>query len=90
MDNGEQGEGMEFLRNWSCGLSARRQTLSRVEMMTILLDRPRGKAPGPNGIPSLAYIKYAKILAPVFLEAMAELQDEECEVSTRSANVSDA
>ena len=54
-DNGEVGEGREFLRDWSCDLSSCRQTLTRAEMMTILLDTPRGKAPGPNGVPGLAY-----------------------------------
>ena len=49
-------------------------------MMTILLDTQTGKAPGPNGIPGLAYKRYAKILAPAFLEAMDELQAEVCNV----------
>ena len=79
-DNGEPSEGQEFLRDWSCDLSECRQAITRAEMMTILLDTPRGKAPGPNGVPGLAYKRYAKQLAPSFLEALAELQAEECEV----------
>ena len=51
--------------------------------MTIILDTPLRKAPGPNAIPGLAYKRNAKLLGPIFLEAMEELQNDNALAQTQ-------
>ena len=79
-DTGNPERGRRFLDAWSCSLADCRSTLSLAEMVQIILGTPLHKSPGPNGVPAVAYKNFVKFVAPIFIEAMDELQQPHAEV----------
>ena len=88
-ENGRQRQGQprgnqlamqQVLAHARLDLSGCRSVLELHEVMQILLSIRRGKRPGPNGIPGVAYKLAACFLADVFGEALADLQREDHEV----------
>lgn len=69
-----------LLQHSQLDLSSCRSELEPHEILTILLSIRKGKKPGPNGIPGVAYKLAAQYLIDLFAEALQELQDPNTEV----------
>ena len=58
---------------WGLDLSQVRTHLSDVEVENIILSAPRGKCPGPDGIPATCLKVCARWMVPIFQESWDEL-----------------
>ena len=63
----------EVLRHSKLDLRGCQPELSKAEMLEVMLSIQKGKAPGPNGIPGIAYKLLASELVDVFGEALSQL-----------------
>ena len=86
---GDRSQGDRLLANCSVDLSGCRSVLSLTEVMQLLLSIQRGKKPGSTGICGALYKRHALALAPIFLEAFEQLQDDDIDMSTLPAHVRD-
>eukprot|EP00973_Karenia_brevis_P060242 8382268-Karenia_brevis.AAC.1 len=79
---GERGTDrvQEFLNVSQLDLSSCRNNLRHSEILAILLSIKKGKSPGPNGIPGIAYKAASKFLYAIFGEALHDLQQPSCEI----------
>ena len=73
---GDAEAGQQLLDLWSADFSACRTRLPINEIHTIIRDGPRGKRPGPDGVPAEVFQRYAHQLAPIFHEAWEELMSD--------------
>ena len=46
------------------------------EIVTIILDGPNDKQPGPDGVPGFVLKRYARQMAPIFQEAWNDLKQD--------------
>ena len=74
---GDPSAGQSFLTEWKTDLSRCRLELQRNEVEIIIKDGPKGKAPGPDGVPGEVFQRYAAQLSTVFKEAWEELKEDE-------------
>jgi len=70
---GDKRKGADLLRNWGVDLSDMRTQLLDDEIERIILDAPRHKHPGPDGVPAAYFRLFARALVPLFQEAWSEL-----------------
>ena len=79
---GQMTRGQRMLENWSADFSSCRTEVRLCEVMNLLLSIRAHKRPGTTGVCGCAYRMHAPSLAPVFLEAAAQLQDVTLEEAT--------
>lgn len=79
-ERGDPSKGNSLLEHCTLDLSQCRTMPTLAEVMRIMLSIKRGKRPGSTGICGLAYKMNAVSLAPVFLEAFAELQGSDLDL----------
>ena len=72
---GDASKGDGLLRDWQADSSRCRTNLTEAEVMRVLLGIKPGKRPGTTGVVGEAYKLAAATLAPVFMEAFADIQD---------------
>ena len=68
--------GQRFLDSWAVDFSRCRTSLTLNEVERIIRDGPKGKRPGPDGVPAEIFQRYSAQLANMFLEAWGELQND--------------
>ncbi len=74
---GDATSGRGLLERWQADFSRCRTGLTLNEIEIIMRDGPRGKRPGPSGVPGELFRRYAAQMAVVFQEAWAELMNED-------------
>ena len=74
---GDGRAGQSLLDDWAADFSQCRTRLSVNEIELIIRDGPRGKRPGPDGVPGEVYHRHAAHLAVIFSEAWEELLSDE-------------
>ena len=77
VDAADPQAGTELLEDWAADFSMCRTRPSRNEVETIIRDSPTGKRPGPDGVPSEVFRRFANQLAEVFLEVWDELAHDD-------------
>ena len=76
-ERGDPQAGDHFLSQWHADFSSCRSTPELHEVVKIILDGKRNKRPGSTGVPAIAYKKNALLVAPIFVEAVGQLQDDD-------------